>query len=121
MNRLISVRNLQNIFILQVIKGRASHDDIRLRALEGFSDLSTSQLYDYPAAVKAMELAISEYELNPIYEPRVDELRQKAARLYRVNLQNSERAIEILKPLLVKPTVKTEVFQEAGKKLNCLT
>jgi tetratricopeptide (TPR) repeat protein len=106
---------LAKYLYIQVIQSRSMHDDIRFRALEGLAEISSSQLFDYPTAIKTIEKILEEYSGDAIYRSRTIRWRLRAAQIYRLSLQKYEKALLFLEPLEHDSNSDTEVYQEIGK------
>ena len=98
----------------QVIEKHKSKDDVRYRALRGLAEVSMSQLFDYRTALKAMETIFDEYKQVTAYELDVRGLRLKAARIYRQNLDQPDKALDVLSQLMIAENQTLEESREIG-------
>lgn len=106
---------LAKYLYVQVIKERSSRDDVRLRALEGLAEVTSTQTFEYDDAVKAIAIAIQEFGRDPQYDFRILNLRQRGAEIYRNNLQNYTKALEMIEPALKRKDVSVDVLQLAAR------
>ncbi len=106
---------LAKYLYVQVIREHKRRDDIRYRALSGLVDVSTSQLYDYPVAVATIEKIIEEYENEPVFRGEIPDWRWKLARIYRINLEQSRKALDILSPLINREDLSHSYYQEIAR------
>jgi tetratricopeptide (TPR) repeat protein len=96
----------------QVIEKHKAKDDVRYRALRGLAEVSMSQLFDYRTALKAMEVIFDEYGAVSAYELDIRNLRLKAARIFRQNLDQAEKSLDVLSPLIVASHQTLEELRE---------
>lgn len=105
---------LAKYLYLQVIQTRNSRDDVRLRALEGLVDVTTTQTFEYLDAAKAIDLAIQEFGEDPRYDLRIVELRKRGGSIYINNMPNLSKALTMLEPLLARRDSGPEIFNQVG-------
>ncbi len=102
-------------FYLQAIEKNSFKDQLRFNSLKGLADLCFDQLFDYREGMKAAEMAIAEFGESVFFQQSVDELRLKAAFVSRVHLQDPERSLEFVKPIIVGGRMPQESWQEVGR------
>lgn len=106
---------LAKYLYLQVIQKRTEKDPIRFRALVGYAEVAMTQLREYEEAAKALRTVFDEYGTVIRYRPEIRELRLRASKLYRVNLERPNEALDALSPILESEGSKTDLAREAGK------
>ncbi len=100
---------------LQVILHHSKSDDIRFRALKGLMEVSFAQLFDYRGGLAAFEKLLEEYGKNPTKKEEMDRLRIQAARVWRLQLQRPEKALEILEAFTPGHDESKKALQEIGR------
>ncbi|TVQ79181.1 MAG: hypothetical protein EA369_05315 [Bradymonadales bacterium] len=106
---------LSKYLYLQVLENHRAKDDIRYRALKGLAEVSISQLFDYPTAVRAFDTLFEEFGQVNRYQNEIWDLRIKAARIWRLNLQRPERSLDVLSPLMKSARFSYEFGMELGR------
>jgi tetratricopeptide (TPR) repeat protein len=106
---------LAKYLYLQVLEGHRARDDVRYRALKGLAEVSISQIYDYPTAVRALDTLFEEFGQVSRYQNDIWDLRIKAARIWRLNLERPDRALDVLSPLLKSSRFTSEFGVELGR------
>ncbi|MBN8553842.1 MAG: hypothetical protein J0L93_00170 [Deltaproteobacteria bacterium] len=106
---------LAKYLYIQVLQNRSNRDELRFRALEGLAEVSSTQLFDYPAAIKAIEIILEEFGRDALFRDRTTAWRLRAAQIYRTHFQKYERALQILEPLSLDTNANSEVLQEVAK------
>lgn len=106
---------LAKYLYVQVIENHPEKDRIRYRALKGLAEVSMTQLFDYRTATKALETVFEEYKQVDDYKFDIRFLRLRAARIYRLNLDDPARALDILSPLIPLPDKTVQESRELGQ------
>lgn len=106
--------SLSKYLYLQVLERRSERDALRYRAWSGLVNVATNQLFDYKLAGASIEQMIKEFEGEPFFKPDLPRLRLQASRIYRLNLQNPDRALQILMPTLESGEIAVEFEEEFG-------
>lgn len=106
---------LARYFYLQAIEKNSYKDQLRFDSLKGLADLCFNQLFDYREGMKAAEMAISEFNDSLFFQKSTDELRLKAAFVSRVHLQDPEKSLEFLKPMIEGGRIPQQSWQEVGR------
>ena len=106
---------LAKYLYLQVLESHRARDDVRYRALRGLAEVSVSQIYDYPTAVRALDTLFEEFGQVGRYQNEIWDLRIKAARIWRLNLQRPDRALDVLSPLIKGSRFSAEFGVELGR------
>lgn len=105
---------LAKYLYVQVVDGHKEKDDIRYRALKGLAEVSMAQLFDYQTAVKAMEKIFEEYDQVPAYQAEIKDMRLKASKIWRINLETPRRSLDVLSPYLAGRIKSLDAFEEIG-------
>ncbi len=103
----------RHLFI-QVLKDSRRKDDLRVRALEGLLSVTAYQLHQYQEALEVLDILIKDFEMDPLYKPKVPEWRAQAASIAREHLDEPIKAQEYLAPLKTKENLPVGVLSEMG-------
>lgn len=106
---------LAKYLYVQVLENHPEKDRIRYRALRGLAEVSMTQLFDYRTAVKALETIFEEFKQVNEYRDEIRQLRVRAARIYRINLENPEKALDVLSPLIPLSNKSIQERRELGQ------
>jgi tetratricopeptide (TPR) repeat protein len=106
---------LARYFYLQAIEKNSFKDQLRFDSLKGLADLCFDQLFDYREGMKAAEMAIAEFGQSIFFQKSIDELRLKAAFVSRVHLQDPERSLDFIKPIIDGGRIPQDSWQEVGR------
>ena len=106
---------LAKYLYIQVLQNRTNRDELRFRALEGLAEVSSTQLFDYPSTIRAIETILEEFGRDALFRGRTISWRLRAAQIYRIHFQKYERALQLLEPLSIDNNSSSEIFQEVAK------
>lgn len=106
---------LAKYLYLQVLSKRKEKDHVRYRALKGLANISATQLYEYREAAAALDKLFEEFGQVAQYSGEMRNLRLMAARIWRVNLENPQRALDVLSPMIEPTKFDLELGQELGR------
>jgi|GEM_PF-4839637 len=106
---------LAQYLYIQVIENHKAKDNIRFRALKVLANVSMSQLFDYPAATKALGILFDEYSSAGRYKSQIAELRVKNAQIWRISLKNPQKALDVLSPLMKFSDIKEDAINELAQ------
>jgi len=106
---------LAKYLYLQALENHKAKDHTRYRALRGLAEVSITQLYDYPTAVRALGTLFDEFGQVNRYQNEVWDLRIKAARIWRLNLQRPAQALDVLSPMMKSSRFSSEFGTELGR------
>ena len=102
-------------FYLKAIEKNSSKDRLRFDSLSGLANLCFDQLFEYREGMKVSDMAIKEFGGFSAFEAASDELRMKSAYVSRVHLQDPERSMDYLKPMIEGGRVRGESWREVGR------
>lgn len=111
---------LAKYVLIQLVKDHKVKDSVRFRALKSLSEVALTQLHDYPTAVQALEMIFDEFSQVRAYKQEIDDLRVLASRVYRVNLQNPRRALDMMTPMMTDNQFHSRWGQELGRVYTAL-
>jgi len=106
---------LAKYLYLQILEKRKERDDIRYRALRGLATVSATQLYEYRDAAQALSRLFEEFGQVSQYQNEIRDLRLMAAKIWRLNLEKPDKALDALTPLIDKSPFQPEFGQELGR------
>lgn len=106
---------LAKYLFIQVVQNHKEKDSIRFRALKGLANVSMTQLYDYATAAKAFNVLFEEYSQVSAYKDDISNLRLMASRLFRMNLQEPSRSLDIMTPLMTNASFTVDWGHELGR------
>jgi len=105
---------LAKYLYLQVIEQRKERDHIRYSALKGLAKVCLDQLFDYPIAAKSFETIFEEYSGVARYQTEIAKLRLEASKMYRINLERPQKALNVLSPFIEGRGFSIEIGKELG-------
>lgn len=106
---------LAKYLYLQVLEKRKERDDVRYRALKGLANVSATQLYEYREAAVAFSRIFEEFGQVGQYQVELRELRLMASKIWRLNLERPDKALDVLTPMIEKDLFEAEFGQELGR------
>jgi tetratricopeptide (TPR) repeat protein len=106
---------LAKYLYLQVLEKRKERDAVRYRALKGLAMVSAMQLNEYREATAALSRLFEEYSQVSEYQAEIRALRLMASKIWRINLENPERALDALSPMVQAGPFTLEFCEELAR------